>query len=643
MKENPLRDNLEVERPARPEGPTRYQKCRVLCGRESVVVSTLVLAVGAGNLLIFYFYSRKTFRFNGRKWIWVFFVLATLSSLLVVSFIARTCKAILKHERKVKKLPPTSMAVIVIAHYNSIFDVNGKYYLIKMYAAEALEHFQQVYTLTTFYVCSMPVNISSIVCAVLVVELSINIWTTFRLASQEMRDRLILLDVFTDIFCVAFPLLYTYMSFRIPIGVSAMVSIVAYPSFSLQLKLNDIWEDYFGMDLERIKETGNGRKKGGTFRRISILQLSHNRDTFETQLKHFPPWLRYSFETLNIGFLLFFASLICVHLSTQPSAEKCADIFTEEVWGGCRVRVPFCQDLFVGKCDCAALQMANYTQKSLPESFGNLSSLAKLGIYTGALEELPGSIGDNHKRLVVLEVISNKLGLLPDSVGHLSNLMDLRIQNNQLKSLPTSVGNLRGLVYLDAYGNQLQLLPDSVGQLENLNFLFVQNNKLQSLPDNVGNIKSLLSVRVDNNRLTSLPNSLGNLNLLVALFAWNNSLTSLPNALGNLKSLIVLDVRQNRIKGLPPSANQWSMKYLYLARNPLCTNFDIPSNLKGAKGLCKEQCSVNCPAIWLNDGKCADGEGSYVFIKDIVPGAKPKPDSGCNTAACEYDKGDCPR
>ena len=126
---------------------TRCRKCRILCGRESVAVTVVVLY----------------------HWWW---------SIFHISF----------------------------KRHNHLFDVNGKYYLSKMYAAELFEHIQQVYSLTTIYVCLMPVEISSIVCAVLTIELLINIWATFHIGSQEMRDRLILLDIFTDIFCVAFPL-----------------------------------------------------------------------------------------------------------------------------------------------------------------------------------------------------------------------------------------------------------------------------------------------------------------------------------------------------------------------------------------------------------------------------------------------------
>jgi Leucine-rich repeat (LRR) protein len=144
---------------------------------------------------------------------------------------------------------------------------------------------------------------------------------------------------------------------------------------------------------------------------------------------------------------------------------------------------------------------------------------------------------------------------------------------------------------------------------------------------------------VFNNQLKALPGSVGNLQNLKYLYLWNNTLTSLPKSVGDMQSLIDVDVRRNGLTALPSSVSQWSkVKILYLAGNPLCAKLDIPNNLKGAKGLCEQQCSADCPAHWLGDGGCDDNDYTYFYMK-----VKPKPNSGCNTAACEYDKGDCPR
>ena len=160
----------------------------------------------------------------------------------------------------------------------------------------------------------------------------------------------------------------------------------------------------------------------------------------------------------------------------------------------------------------------------------------------------------------------------------------------------------------------------------------------------MGNLQNLLSLRVFNNELKSLPDSVGNLQNLLYFYAWNNTLTSLPKTVGDMKSLIAVDVRHNGLTELPSSVSQWSkVEYLYVAGNPLCAELEIPSNLEGAKGLCEQQCSADCHAHWLGRYGCDDNDLTYYYSKDYNPNVKPKPNSGCNTAACEYDKGECPR
>jgi len=167
-----------------------------------------------------------------------------------------------------------------------------------------------------------------------------------------------------------------------------------------------------------------------------------------------------------------------------------------------------------------------------------------------------------------------------------------------------------------------------------------------SLPDSVGNLQNLIELNIFNNRLESLPDNVRNLKNLLYFYAWNNALTALPKTVGDMKSLIWVDVRHNGLTDMPSSVTQWSkVEYLYLVGNPLCANLNIPSNLKGAKGLCEQQCSTNCLAHWLGDGECDDNGYTYgeVQANNVPINVKPKPNSGCNTAACEYDKGDCPR
>ncbi len=187
-------------------------------------------------------------------------------------------------------------------------------------------------------------------------------------------------------------------------------------------EINDIL-DHIADTSKIVAQRVANSDKSQRSRRTSVLKLSNNLDVFGVQLKNFPNWLRYGFTVINIMFVVLFVTLSCLHLSTAPSHATCTGLLTKEVWNGCKVPVPFCQDAFVAKCDCALLEIKNYSQAVLPESFGNLSSLVQAKINNGELKRLPKEIGNDHGRLVFLSVTGNRLEQMPDSVGNLNRSM----------------------------------------------------------------------------------------------------------------------------------------------------------------------------------------------------------------------------
>merc|ERR550532_1996619 len=77
----------------------------------------------------------------------------------------------------------------------------------------------------------------------------------------------------------------------------------------------------------------------------------------------------------------------------------------------------------------------------------------------------------------------NKLDILPDSFGGLTNLITLMAQENKLDILPDSFGNLRSLFRANFKTNKLQSLPNSCNNLENLGFLYLNDNPIRRLPE----------------------------------------------------------------------------------------------------------------------------------------------------------------
>ena len=79
-----------------------------------------------------------------------------------------------------------------------------------------------------------------------------------------------------------------------------------------------------------------------------------------------------------------------------------------------------------------------------------------------------------------------------------------------------------------------------------------------------------------------------------------------------MNSLAAIDFRHNDLTVLPSSVSQWNNIYsLYLEGNPLCKKLSIPTNLNGAKGMCEQQCSVDCNGDLLGNSMCDDNDYNY--------------------------------
>ena len=135
---------------------------------------------------------------------------------------------------------------------------------MKMYISECFENGLALRNYFYIYVCKMPVYLSTLVAIVLMLEIAYAVWSTFYINSQIVRNRQLMVDVITDLFCLIFPLAYMYYGARVPLEVSEVVYLVSPPTCFLLSKINDIWDDIFEIDLERIK----GKNLTDTTRKI---------------------------------------------------------------------------------------------------------------------------------------------------------------------------------------------------------------------------------------------------------------------------------------------------------------------------------------------------------------------------------------
>jgi hypothetical protein len=171
--------------------------------------------------------------------------------------------------------------------------------------------------------------------------------------------------------------------------------------------------------------------------------------------------------------------------------------------------------------------------------------------------------------LEALDLSSNQLSELPDSITRLQNLSQLHLRNNQLSELPDSIIHLQNLSELDLSSNHLSELPDSIIHLQNLSYLDLRNNQLRELLDSIGNLQNLSELYLSYNQLRELPDSIIHLQNLSYFNLRNNQLRELPDSIGNLQNLSHLDLSSNQLRELPYSISSLQLWGSDLEHNPL--------------------------------------------------------------------------
>ncbi|KAM7469063.1 hypothetical protein LguiA_007246 [Lonicera macranthoides] len=219
------------------------------------------------------------------------------------------------------------------------------------------------------------------------------------------------------------------------------------------------------------------------------------------------------------------------------------------------------------------VDLSGLALESLPNPSLNLGIICKLDLSNNNLLTIPESLTARLLNVLVLDVHSNQLKSLPNSIGCLSKLRILNVSGNFLHSLPKTIENCRSLEEVNANFNKLTKLPENIGfELINLKKLSVNSNKLIFLPSSTSHLTNLRILDVRLNCLRSLPEDLENLINLEVLNVSQNFqyLPTLPYSIGLLISLIELDVSYNNITALPESVGCLKkLQKLCVEGNPL--------------------------------------------------------------------------
>jgi Leucine-rich repeat (LRR) protein len=213
------------------------------------------------------------------------------------------------------------------------------------------------------------------------------------------------------------------------------------------------------------------------------------------------------------------------------------------------------------------LNLKSNRLRNLPESIGSLTSLKYLNLRNNMISFLPESI-NFLSSLELLDLHGNKLNSI--SVNLSKSIKELELGWNNFDAIPIGLKRLRSLERLGFGGNKLINLPDWIGMYHSLKHLDLYDNKLINIPESLGSLESLERLNLRNNQLSNLPSSLSNLKSLKILnLSWNN-FKFLPEWIGSFSSLEELNLWGNLLEIVPESiASLSSLKILDLNFNKI--------------------------------------------------------------------------
>lgn len=175
----------------------------------------------------------------------------------------------------------------------------------------------------------------------------------------------------------------------------------------------------------------------------------------------------------------------------------------------------------------------------------------------------------------------NLNGMIPDSIGNLTQLLVLDMSQNQLFGpLPTTIGKLARLERLVISVNKLNgTIPSSFGNLVNLVTLDLRINALVSpIPVSIGNLSKLKYLALGSNQFTGLIPDFFNKMKLVALQLTANQFSGpIPPSLSAAVNLSLLELDYNLLNGTVPAfiSNFSQLNRLALSNNFFTSIFSV--------------------------------------------------------------------
>ena len=411
-----------------------------------------------------------------------------------------------------------------------------------------------------------------------------------------------------------------WFQYDISLSISEMLILTMWPSFILLSKLRSIVREIIRVRADRcvrqVQDTMvSSSDKNIYYAKTKIILLS------EQQGKQMPKNVSKCFSIYSFLYGLFFFGVGISHLALHQTLKKCSETYNI----GCKVKIPFCNNLFSPTCNCAYLDIRNdNTLTALPQELSDeMTGLRKMYIYKCNLTTLPLRM-EKLTEMTNFIIVHNKLKAFNVDILQWKKLHELTLHNNKIKVYnQKSLWTHPTISYVDmsynvaiqvpsentelsmpflkllAFSNNNVKFVNMFGktQFPTLTYLFLNGNTFISFPDK--SLKETLQyLGISRCKVKRLPQYLSEFDKLKYLDIRDNNISNINN---DLKALI----KKNQIESY------------FSGNDGICKTPDDEKTSKSCKPLCSKHCWRSTE---LNNGYCA---------------------YQCDSKECEYDGGDC--
>ena len=212
---------------------------------------------------------------------------------------------------------------------------------------------------------------------------------------------------------------------------------------------------------------------------------------------------------------------------------------------------------------------------TLPESCSQLQILEEINLKSCCLSEFPNVLL-HLATLQTLNLGENFISKLPNNFQSL-NVKSLNIQSNLLSHLPDSLSSQSRLQNIDVSSNRLTEFPSVIFKLRNIKRVTLDNNFLHMLPLKWEGLP-IVTLSLDRNPLVKIGNSpLNELKYIVSLSLRNCLLDEIPAYFSAFSKMSILDISDNSITATAISALPPNLTRLHLDHNPL---YSVPESVQ---------------------------------------------------------------